>query len=108
MASARAAFACRRPRRLPRRRQPSPTPRVRQRRLRRSPRGGMSAPPPLGAACCPHACPLVARVAWVTPPCAPALATPRGRSALAAVHPSLLAGDRQVLAGGGCCNRQGL
>ena len=68
----------------------------------------MSAPPPLAAACCPHACPLVARVAWVTPPCAPALATPRGRSALAAVHPSLLAGDRQVLAGGGCCNRQGL
>ena len=44
----------------------------------------------------------------VAPPCALALATPRGCSARAAPHPSLLAGDRQVLARGGCCIRQGL
>jgi len=56
------------------------------------------------AARCPRPRPHVALVGCVTPPCAPALATPHGCSAHAAPHPSLLAGDRQVLARGGCGN----
>jgi len=63
----------------------------------------MSAPPPLAARAPPRR-----PRRLVTPPCALALATPRGCSARAAPHPPLLAGDRQVVARGGYCVRQGL
>jgi len=56
----------------------------------------------------PARAPQVIRVARATPRGAGALATPHGCSAHAARHPSLLAGDRQVLAQGGCCNWQWL
>jgi len=44
----------------------------------------------------------------MTRPCALPLATPRGCSIRTVPHPSLLAGDRQVLARGGCCIWQGI
>jgi len=63
---------------------------------------------PLAAACCPRARPHSARVAWWPRPAPSRWRPPRSCSARALPHPSLLAGDRQVLARGGCCIQQGL
>jgi len=60
------------------------------------------------AACCPRVRLHVVRVAWVTLPCALALAIPHECSVHAAPEPALLAGNHQVLARGGCCIWQGL